>query len=136
MADWIDRKKPKQLTEIPRSEWTPEALALPVAKQPSTVWLSRKYLVQAHPFEHADYGSMTRLSINSIKRNRKGWHDGLTWDELQAIKAEVGYGDTYAIEVYPRQRHLVNVANIRHLWLFHDTHPLVGWFGRGDEDTE
>lgn len=132
MANFADRKKPKTLTEIPRTEWMAESLAMPTELQPSKVWLSRKYMVQAYPFEHPDYGNMTRLSIHSVKRNHKGWRDGLTWDELQAIKTEVGYGDTYAIEVYPRQRHLVNVANIRHLWLFHDHHPLVGWFGRDE----
>lgn len=44
-------------------------------------------------------------------------HDGaITWDQLQAIKAEVWGADARAIEVYPRAADVVNTGNFRHLW--------------------
>ena len=44
-------------------------------------------------------------------------HDGtITWDQLQAIKNAVWGEDARAIEVYPAESQLVNVAIMRHLW--------------------
>lgn len=44
-------------------------------------------------------------------------HDGaITWDQLQAVKNAVWGEDARAIEVYPAQSQLVNVATMRHLW--------------------
>lgn len=44
-------------------------------------------------------------------------HDGrITWDEIQRIKNEVWGRDARAIEVYPRERDVVNSGNYRHLW--------------------
>lgn len=55
-----------------------------------------------------------------------GWADGLTWDELQAIKRDVGFGDWYGFEIYPPDQQVVNAANIRHLWI--SPEPFgIGW---------
>lgn len=43
--------------------------------------------------------------------------DGITWDDLQWLKAAVGFGDREAVEVFPRDCDVVNVANMRHLWV-------------------
>lgn len=58
-----------------------------------------------------------------IKIRRSNGKDGLTWDELQEVKSDAGYGDRAAIEVYPRQDEIVNYANIRHLWVLPDGFP-------------
>jgi hypothetical protein len=89
-------------------------------------WVSRKYLVQVYQEGTEEYPHMKRLSVCRVKRNQHGWVEGLTWEELQEIKSEVGYGDWYAIEIYPRDSDVVNVANFRHLWLF-DTPLPFGW---------
>ena len=110
---------PDTLTPVPHEEWP----AFPPDKMPVQVWCSKKYLVQL--YEERD--GVQRLSINRTSRHAGNWSDKMTWDELQAIKAEVGFGQSYAIEVYPRERDLVNVANMRHLWIL--PAPLrVGWF--------
>lgn len=101
-------KLPENLTPIPRDQ-------MPAAggrNPPFQAWWSRKYLVQAF-----NDGGLVRLSICRSKTNGERWDDGLTWDELQAIKNEVGYSDHDALEVYPRAQDVVNVANIRHLWV-------------------
>jgi hypothetical protein len=120
------KNRPARLTEIPREEW-PRAYAL--AEHPPThVWVSQKYLVQMfdeEPFQGID---TRRLSINRSTLKSDGhWDEDLVWTELQAIKREIGFGDWYGVEIYPRDRDVVNVANLRHLWIL--AAPLnLGWF--------
>lgn len=119
-------KRPAQLTEI-----SPARIAetYPNAKHPPThVWQSCKYLVQLfdeQPFQWIETRRMTvcRTTLGDDGR----WQDGLSWDELQDIKREIGFGDWYGLEIYPRDVDVVNVANMRHLWLL--AVPLdLGWF--------
>jgi hypothetical protein len=69
------------------------------------------------------------MTVNRVVYRTNGNADGnISWDDLQRIKREIGRGEMYAVEVYPRDADLVNVANMRHLWLFDE--PLdCGWFG-------
>ncbi len=127
------KNKPKVLTMVPESEW-PDLSAM--TKKPVQVWMSDKYLVQVFKeyfssiVSHDDVVAVDiiRLSVIRASLNTDGnWQDGITWDELQQIKTDVGYGDWYGIEIYPRNKDLVNVANLRHLWLLSE--PLdIGWF--------
>lgn len=54
------------------------------------------------------------------------WADGISWDELMRIKSEVGYKDSWAVEVYPSDSHVINVANMRHLFLLKEK-PDFAW---------
>ena len=76
------------------------------------VFLSVGFLVQVF-----DEETSTRLSINRTQRRNGKWVDLITWDELQEIKNAIGYGNSYAIEIYPPDDEVVNVANMRHLWI-------------------
>lgn len=114
-------KQPSILTPIPKDQW-PDLSSM--EKQPNAVWRSRFHLVQA--FEEA--GGATRLSVNRTSVSNNGrWDEGMAWDELQMVKRQVGFGDYYAIEIYPRDRDIVNVSNMRHLWVMRDPLP-IGWF--------
>ncbi|HID9686324.1 TPA: DUF7694 domain-containing protein [Citrobacter amalonaticus] len=63
-------------------------------------------------------GSVIRLTVNTTSIASSGrWKDGISWDALQEIKSAVGYGDRDAVEIYPRDSDVVNVANMRHLWI-------------------
>ena len=82
--------------------------------QPDAVYRSRDYLVQLY------HGTdVTRITINAttVQRNTMEWGDNIPWPELQRIKREVGYGDRDAVEIFPADRDVVNVANMRHLWV-------------------
>lgn len=86
--------------------------------RPLMMWRSRNYLVQLFSVESADYPLMLRLTVNRTKVKADGqWEDGLTWDELNAIKQELGYGDWWGCEVFPPTHAIQNLANFRHLWL-------------------
>ncbi len=51
-----------------------------------------------------------------LKIKRFDSKDGITWDELQAIKDE-RFPNHTAVEIYPPHDEIVNEANIRHLWI-------------------
>jgi len=135
----LAKGRPAELTEIPRSEWPAdlqEARSRRIA-----VWVSRQYLVQAfaekpvrldvplrlEPGHDERPIEVLRLSVCRVTRNvHSRWDDGLSWDELQAIKRKIGFARSYAIEIYPPDVDVVNVANMRHLWLL--SRPLpIGW---------
>lgn len=105
-------KRPECLEPVPRDQWPTDMAAHPRA--PTAVWRSRDFLVQQ--FE-APAPAVCRLSILRTSLQGDRWADGITWDELQRLKAEAGYADAWAVELFPADAEIVNVANIRHLWL-------------------
>lgn len=109
---------PVTLTDVPREQWPP------FKEQPIRVMRNREFLVQI--FQLSD---TVRLSANRTSLRADGrWEDGITWDQLQALKAEAGYGHRWAIEIFPPDADVVNDANIRHLWLVDQ--PPFAWLRR------
>ena len=111
-------KRPDVLKQVPRNEWPPTA-----PEKLIEAWMSRFFLVQI--YNEGDIG--IRLTVNrTLVDVGGGWQQDITWEQLQAIKRECGYGDRYAVEVFPRDKDVVNVANMRHLWI--PPAPLnIGW---------
>jgi hypothetical protein len=105
-------KWPAELTPVPEAAWPASP---PGHHQPVGVWRSREFVAQV--FQEAD--GVIRLSVNRthIDPADLRWVDGITWDELQALKRQVGLGDRFAVEVYPADLDVVNVGNLRHLWV-------------------
>ncbi len=68
-----------------------------------------------------------RMTVNRTRLKSAGrWEDGITWDELQKIKSQVGFGDFDAVEIYPKDSDVVDVANMRHLWILtKDSLPFI-----------
>lgn len=100
---------PVALKEWPRSDWPNPTL--PMLK----VFRSRGFLVQVHP---APAPAIVRLSVLRSDLDRDGgWTADIAWEDLQRLKCEAGYGGHDAVEIYPPERDVVNVANIRHLWV-------------------
>jgi hypothetical protein len=115
-------KRPTVLAEIPREAW-PASQA-----QQTHVWHSQKWLVQmfdAQPHQGVD---TRRISVCRVTLGIDGrWEQDISWEELMQVKREIGFGDWYAVEIYPRDKDIVNVANMRHLWM--RAAPLeIGWF--------
>lgn len=119
----LERENARQsavLQIVPMSTW-PDVSGM--TQKPIAVFRSRDFIVQTF-----DEGvGITRLSIARTTMRPDGrWDDGITWDELQGIKRQIGFGDCQAVEIFPRDRDLVNVANMRHLWVLRE--PLdFGW---------
>lgn len=111
--------QPKVLTQVPREKWP--------AQQPGAVaievWRSQKWLVILY-LEKSD---CVRMTVNRAELDNRGkWAAEITWDELQQLKREIGRGETWMVECYPPDSKVVNVANMRHLWLL-ESQPAYGW---------
>ena len=111
-----NKKWPKVLTQVKREQW-PASKPINLVE----VWRSRYFLVQLYSGH-----DVTRMSVcrAAIKGDR--WLDNISWDELQKLKAECGRGNKPAIEMYPPDIDIVNVANMRHLWILNEA-PEFMW---------
>jgi len=104
-----NKSYPDQLISVPESEWP--------RREPGMValWRSNRFLVQVY----VENNGVVRLSVCRTEINNRGqWQENIAWEELQEIKNQCGYEHFDAVEVYPRQKDVVNVANMRHLWVF------------------
>ena len=88
------------------------------------VMRSRTFLVVVFSTKCPD---VIRLSVNRTTHDGISWGDNISWDELQQLKREAGYGDKDAVECFPRDADVVNVANMRHLFVFLTENPPYFW---------
>ena len=111
---WADRLMP-----VPRDQWTRVDQAGLLS-----LYRSKEFMVQV--FNEGHDGVVVRLSVNRthVDPATLKWVDGIEWDDLQRLKAECGYGHLEAVEVYPPDSSIVNVANLRHLWVLADRLPF------------
>lgn len=111
------------MRRAPRETW-PE----PVNPKLVEVWLDRDFLAQL--FTEND--GVLRLSVNRTVRDASAgdgvvrWIDGITWDDLMQVKRECGFANNWAVEVFPADAHVVNVARMRHLWILPEA-PRFAW---------
>ena len=110
MKNRLGHKLRNYLVQIPRHEWP--AGELQQGRQPDEVWQSRKYVLLVY----RKVSTPTRLSIRRSDAGRLG-EKPIPWEDLQRLKGECGRGTFDAVEVYPDERDVVNVANMRHLWI-------------------
>jgi len=105
------------MVEVPRDKWPQSAL-----EKLHQVWRSNSFMAQVVVEANGIYRvSVNRTAIGEDMR----WIDGITWEELQGIKGEIGFGDKMAVEVYPSDSEVVNVANMRHLWVLPEPLPFA-----------
>jgi len=121
------RKLSEDLQEVSADEVSKVEV---LGKKPMVVWKSRHFLVQLIQdviFEGTpEEQEYLRLTVSRAELLNDGnWKDGITFDELMAIKAQCGFGEQWAVEVFPPDEELVNVGNMRHLWLV--TRPVFAW---------
>jgi hypothetical protein len=79
------------------------------------VWRSNRFLVQL--YAPKDGAQRITISRTMIDKQTGNWLEGITWDEIQDIKRKLGFGDCFAVEIYPADADVVNVANMRHIWM-------------------
>jgi hypothetical protein len=107
-----NKKWPKHLALVPPGIWPEWPFN---STKPLIVMRSYEFLVQV--FEESD--GITRLSVNrtSIDLATLDFRQDISWDDLQHLKNEAGFADFEAVEIYPPHDSVVNVANMRHLWI-------------------
>ena len=103
-------------------EPVPQHLWPAIEPQPIAVLRSSHFLAQVF----APYAGGQRISVMRCLIDRNGdWMAGIGWEELMAVKRDCGFGDRWAVEIYPPDAHIVNVANMRHLWITQE--PQFAW---------
>lgn len=105
----------EHLQEVPRHQWPASTERNSGGALRVAMWRSRKFLVQGF-----DEGAgLLRLSVNRVDWDERArrFRDDISWDDLQRLKAEAGYPDRCAMEVYPPAACVVNVANMRHIFV-------------------
>lgn len=107
-----------------------ELLSIPVAQWPPQNHDPRRLKMFIHPevlVQVFDEGNgLYRLTVNLLALGGNGrWKDGISWDRLQEIKDAVGFAGQDAVEVYPAAQDVVNVANMRHLWVLPEKLPFA-----------
>ncbi len=112
------------LQAIPPDQW-PTGLGETANTRTEAVWRSCHFLVQVVWEKDS---ACRRLTVNRTALNAagSGWEENITWDELMEIKRQTGHSNTWAVEVYPSDTQIVNVANMRHLFLL-DEAPAQAW---------
>ena len=113
--------RPEHPVIVPRSKW-------PLFKLSglTEVWRSRYYLIQV--FQEKNGVERLSVCITDADSATGRWKDGISWESLQEIKRQVGRGDKDAVEVFPKDADVVNVANMRHLWVLPEALPFA-WRG-------
>lgn len=112
-----NKQWPAEMIPVPNDQW-------PKIDPKNRIGLFRSRTAVAQVFQ--EYG-VIRLSINrSALDSHGGWQEGFTWDELMTIKHQCGYGEQFAVEAYPEDSGVVNVANMRHLWILPER-PAWAW---------
>jgi hypothetical protein len=111
-----NRRRPEKLAPIPATEW-PDGIAdspFQTGSVATDVFRSRDFLLVVW-----DQSGTTRLSVMRTDFDLRTRHQraDITWDDLQRLKGEAGYGKMTAVEIYPPDDRVVNVANMRHLFL-------------------
>lgn len=109
-----NKKYGHKLERIPKDDWPAETPPPGLAQ----VWRSRSHLVQVYVQTYGENKQVIRLSFAKTDIDSQGrWQDGISWDELQDMKCQIGYAEMDAVEIYPPAGDVVNVANMRHLFI-------------------
>lgn len=116
-------KLPRALQLVERKDWPATMIS---ADDLIAVWRSRNFLVQKFT---APPPAICRLSINRTTLSGDRWAENITWNELQALKNELGFFAHTAVEIFPPIQDVVDVASIRHLWVLDGPLPYA-WTSR------
>lgn len=93
--------------------------------KPVAVFLSPRFLATVYQ----EARGVLRITINRTRLEPGGsgrFVDRISWDELQDIKSQIGFGAWWGVEVYPSDDEVINDANMRHLFLLPEA-PYFAW---------
>lgn len=65
-----------------------------------------------------------RVTNDWLRVWKEDFTDGITWDDLQMVKNKIFGEERTAIEIFPPESQLINVRNVRHLWLMPEDYKL------------
>lgn len=117
MGTWIKGVSPRQVHDtfgIYSGQWMPEMDRCWIRKEDGTCVCSRLLRTSVGNVEHV---TITRSQTSEKKGD-------FTWAEKQEIKDELFGRKRTAVEVFPTEDRLVDVADVYHLWVFEKGYQL------------
>lgn len=111
------------LSSVPEKDWPPTP---PGWSRPVSVLRSMTFLVQVFEEKSGHRMTVNRTVLEDWHSGLPVWREGISWDEMQALKRQAGFQDHWAVECFPPDSDVVNVANMRHLWILAEP-PSFGW---------
>lgn len=118
-----NRKYTSVLEPVPSETWPASPHGAPI---PESVFRSAYFLAQVFREKVGYRISVQRCSVVGLRDNGEPiWAEQISWDDLMGVKRQVGFSGQWAVEVYPPDEDIVNVANMRHLWVIAE--PVYGW---------
>lgn len=102
-------------------------------KERIAAFRSRDFLAQVFALEGSD---MMRLSVQRMELAKHGgFVDLITWDDLQWVKRQVGFGMCDAVEAFPADEDVVQTDGMRHLFVFPPNY-VVPFFQRVEKKEQ
>ena len=100
-------------------------------KEQDRCWMDyeRGYSVCSRMIYTKQWGNVEHVTICRIHEDddltpKMGGEAAIGWSEKMMIKNELFGEDRFAIEVYPKQRNLVDVTDTYHLWVFNKKYDM------------
>ena len=118
MSTWIKGVAPKQLHDqfgIYQGQWMPEMDRCWIRKEDGCCVCSRLIRTLWGKIEHVTITRRDPMREDIVTSDGSG---ELTWAEKQQIKDELFGKNRVAIEVFPPEDRLIDVADVYHLWVF------------------
>ena len=130
---WIKGMAPKFMRE------SSSKLGMEMGRDNSWHWemdrcwedFDRGYVVCSRMIFTKQFGNVEHVTISRHHNKDKvdfhvatGGEDAIGWNEKMMIKNELFGEDRFAIEVYPKQDMLVDVADVYHLWVFNKKYDM------------
>ena len=122
---WVKSIPPKMLHDqlgLYQGQWMPEM---------DRAWedYERGYSVQSRMIYTKQWGNVEHVTITRHHKEgdvlpSMGGEAAIGWNEKMTIKNELFGEDRFAIEIYPKQERLVDVADVYHLWVFNKKYDM------------
>ena len=112
----FEGRSSKTMVEIPRNIWPAPCIAGGCLQ----AWISRDFMAQR--FVDREF---MRVTVMKTRMRNGQFEDGITWDELQMVKSQIGLSQAWCCELYPPDDCVVNDFNMRHLFIMPSAPPFA-----------
>lgn len=115
-----NRKFPPHLVKIPDEHWPEDRHAYGDTR--IHVYRSKYFLVQVYAMN----GGMFRIAVARCEIDKNGqFVEDITWDDMQMIKRQAGFSEWDGVELFPKDRDMINIENMRHMFVFPESLPFA-----------
>lgn len=111
-------KFPERLTAIDPAVWPEQEMG-----RLQGMWRSQTHVVR---LVRAGTAMILEIQRAQLNEQMEFVSNEITWAEIMQVLAELGYHETWAVEVFPPHEHVLHEITSRHIWLL-EAQPEFGW---------